>query len=397
VNSYLAFLVKQRPNSPIHFAVFVADAKNVVKWAHADDIRIDRGNVQRALVESRWKQISKFFAADPNNVIPTSVTIAFDEALPRVNTVAELEQGTVGYHIEDKGDGLIKLTFPDTVVESSFVIDGQHRLHGMSQTDGEVRIPVCLFLSLPKLERAFQFVTINNKSHKVPTDNLGALIANFEQIQAGLRDRLTSASITTAKFATFVDVLNENNESPFHKMVDWVNNRFADKNPQVQPSALENSLRAIVRAFPETKDDEADALLVLNAIWNTIFAEYGVTSQNAGEFPNLMLKAAIQTLSEMIVDKLASDYDPAFAEGPITASNGAAAAKTAKNLVTGLPVEFWKEPWKLKSLDTSAGRELIERDIREVKKKLVAAKGQPFDWRSVCQLYKSPAEEPPSQ
>ena len=164
--------------------------------------------MQRALVESRWKQIAKFFDASPNNVIPTSVTIAFDEGLPKVESVAQLDQGAVGYHIEDLGDGLVRLTFPDAVVEHSFVIDGQHRLHGMSKTDGPVLIPVCLFLSLPKLERAFQFVTINNKSHKVPTDNLGALIANFEQIQAGLRDRLTSASITTAKFATSVDVLN---------------------------------------------------------------------------------------------------------------------------------------------------------------------------------------------
>jgi DGQHR domain-containing protein len=394
VNSYLAFLVKQRTHSPIVFAVFVAEAKEVVRWAHADDIRLDKGNVQRALVESRWKQISKFFAANPNNVIPTSVTIAFDESLQEVESVKQLDDGAVGYHVEEQGAGLARLTFPDSVVENAFVIDGQHRLHGMSQAEGQVLVPVCLFLSLSKLERAFQFVVINNKSHKVPTDNLAALIANFDQIQAGLRDRLTSASITTAKFATFVDVLNENSESPFHKMVDWVNNRFGDKNPQVQPSALEASLRAIVRAFPETKEDEADALLVLNAIWKTIFAEYGITHQNADQFPNLMLKASIQTLSEMIVDKLASDYDPAFSDGPVTASNGAQAGKTAKDLVRGLPVEFWKEPWRLKGLDTSAGRELIERDIREVKRKLGAAKGQPFDWRSVCQLYKAPQGEP---
>ena len=393
MNSYLAFLVKQRPNSAIHFAVFVSDAKKVVNWAHADDIRIDRGNVQRALVESRWRQVGKFFQTSPNNVIPTSVTIAFDEALQRVATVAELEAGAVGYHIEEMSDGLIRLTFPDTVVDNSFVIDGQHRLHGMSQIENEVKIPVCLFLSLPKLERAFQFVVINNKSHKVPTDNLAALIANFEQIKEPLRERLTSASITTAKFATAVDVLNENSESPFYKMVDWVNNRFIDRNPQVQPSALDASLKAIVRAFPETKEDEADALLVLNAIWHKIFGHYGVNHQNAAAYPNLMLKASIQTLSEMIVEKLRSDFDPAFSNEPVTASNGANAGVIAKNLVTGLPVEFWTESWKLKSLDTSGGRDLIERDIREVKRKLAEAKGQDFDWRAICQLYKPPAQD----
>lgn len=78
MRSYQGFLVRQRADADIQFIVLVADASDVVQWSQADDIRIDRGNVQRQLIESRWRQVKKFFSASRSNVIPTNVTIAFD-------------------------------------------------------------------------------------------------------------------------------------------------------------------------------------------------------------------------------------------------------------------------------------------------------------------------------
>ena len=77
-------MVRQRDGATAEFLVFVAKAKEVVTWAEADNIRLGPGNVQRELVESRWRQIKKFFAANANNVIPTSVTIALDDTVERV-------------------------------------------------------------------------------------------------------------------------------------------------------------------------------------------------------------------------------------------------------------------------------------------------------------------------
>ena len=45
-------------------------------------------------------------------------------------------------------------------------------------------------------------------------------------------------------------------------------------------------------------------------------------------------------------------------------------------LVGGIPSEFWTQPWTLKSLDTSAGRALIEEGIREMKR-LLREGGEP--------------------
>lgn len=389
--SYIGTLVEQRPGAQIKFIVFVANAKEVVGWAEADNIKLDRGNVQRELVESRWRQISKFFNASPNNVIPTSVTIALDESVPQVGSVEEIANAA-GFLLEQAADGMTKITFdPEQIRGAAFIIDGQHRLKGMSMLDYEVKVPICLFLSLPKVERAFQFVTINNKSHKVPTGNLKALLANFDQIEANLRSRLTQASVTAPQYSTAVDVLNEDPDSPFHKLVDWVNNRFEDAAPLVPPTALENSLRAIVRAFPETRDDESDALAVLYAIWRAVFGQYGITAATAANYPNLMLKATIQTISEMVVEKLKSDYDPAFSNEPVMGDNGEKAGATAASLVQGIPAAFWEQPWTMKSLDTSAGRMLIQDGIRELKRMVRQADGGnlPEHWEQRLRLYQS--------
>jgi hypothetical protein len=158
------------------------------------------------------------------------------------------------YNLEHSSDGLVRITFNDAVKESSFIIDGQHRLRGMALLDYDTPLPVSLFLQLPKLERAFQFVTINNKAHKVPTDNLRALVANFNQIESQLRDRLTQASVTVPKFATAIDVVAANEDSPFYRMIDWPNNRYTDgPAPTIPPSAIENSLRAIIRCAPTAR------------------------------------------------------------------------------------------------------------------------------------------------
>jgi DGQHR domain-containing protein len=388
MNDYQGFLVTQQPNSQVRFLVFVARAKEIVRWARADSIRLDRGNVQRDLVEARWKQIKKFFNATPNNISPTSVTIAFDESLPSI-TRGQVDAGKVGYSIEGGESGLTRVRFPDAVVDSTYIIDGQHRLRGMSELDFDTVVPVCLLLSVSKLERAFQFITINNKSHKVPTDNLKALIANFESIQADLRSRLTQASVIVPRYATFVDVLNEDPESPFFKMVDWVNNRFEDGKLIIPPTALENSLKAISRAFPETKDDQSDALAVLYAIWRAIFAAYGLSHANAEQFPNLVLKATIQTLSEMVVEKLKSDFDPAFSDQPIMTDDGREAGRKAADLIRGIPREFWTDRWSLKSLDTSAGREIIEDDIRTLKRSLRGVEADEVDWKGRLMLYRA--------
>lgn len=394
MRSYKGFLVRQRADANIEFVVLVADAAEIVRWSQADDIRIDRGNVQRQLVESRWRQVKKFFSASLNNIIPTSVTIAFDEELERVASKNQLAENVAAYYMSaPAADNIVEITFPDAVQGSSFIIDGQHRLKGMAEVGEPISVPVCLFPSLSRLERAFQFVTINNKSHKVPTGNLKALITNFDGIEEGLRTRLSQASITSPRFATHVDVMNEDPESPFFKMIDWVNNRHVDGKRVIVPAAIENSLKAITDGFPETKGDPADAITVMSAIWRRIFGSYGVALDNIEEFPNLTKKPVIQRVTELVVEHLRRELDPAFSTGSIMAGDADEAGEAAAKLIALIPAEFWQDDWALKSLDTSAGRDIISGSIRVLKSQLAKNTDDEFDWRKGNPLYQQNGDE----
>ena len=393
MHSYRGFLVRQRDTTEIEFVLFVANAIDVVQWTQADDIRLDRGNVQRELVESRWRQVRKFFNASSRNVIPTSVTIAFDENLTRVNSKEELSETIPSYFLGQPERDMVELTFTNAVKSFSFIIDGQHRLKGMAEVGQDIWVPICLFPSLSQLERAFQFITINNKSHKVPTNNLKALITNFDEIEDGLRSRLTQASITAPKFATHVDVMNENSDSPFHKMVAWVNNRYDDRKEIISPSAIENGLKSINSGFPETKSDPADAITVMSAIWMRIFNQYGISLANIEQFPNLTKKAVVQRVTEMVVDFLVQELDPAFSTGSIMSGDARRAGDAADKLIAMIPVEFWQDDWALKSLDTSAGRDIISVSIRELKKQIAKNQGDDFDWRKDNPLYQTGNQE----
>lgn len=395
MHSYIGIRVKQRQDSNISFILLAAPASEIYSWSQADDIKLDRVNVQRSLVDSRWKQVRKFFDSYHDNIVPTSITIAFADNLDEVADANLITDDTPAYHIQDLGqDNLVRITFSSAVRDSSYIIDGQHRLKGMSELTYPILVPVCLFPSLSRLERAFQFVTINNKSHKVPTDNLKALISNFSSIETDLRNRLSAATIAVPKLALHIDLVNEDTEGPFHKMINWVNNRHPDAKPIIAPAAIENGIKAIQAGFNETREDDADAIIVLSTIWRTIFNYYDVTLANVEEFPNLIKKATIQTITQMVIEYLVSKLDPAFFTGGIAGEDASEARQATERLITGIPVEFWQEDWVLKSLDTSGGRQIIADSIRRLKSTIASHRDEAnFDWRAGNPLIDSNTSE----
>ena len=371
--SYEGFLVKQRLHSSIEFITFIASAKDVYSWSHADSIIIDKKGIQRALVKSRWQKISKFFESNKNNIIPNSVIIACDETVKNKFLISSLNSDL---------PNLKKISFTDEVKENTFIIDGQHRLKGISEyikkteenpsvEAEDIKIVVTLFLGLEKLERAFQFITINNKAHKVPVDNIKALIADFESVEEPLKERLSTASITAGKFSTTIDIFNENKESPFYKLIDWPNNRTGKK--LIKPLAIENSLKSIVKFFPELNLDGEDIVLdIMYKIWNTIKEIYTITDNNIDEFTNLFTKTVIIGLTEFVAEKLSEKIIMNITGAPIDKIS--TAQEITRGIITGIPKEFWTKTWAYKSLDSQGGRKIIIENIFHIKRNLSNAR-----------------------
>lgn len=63
----------------------------------------------------------------------------------------------------------------------TLIVDGQHRLHGISEFLYEdLPVLVVCMVDASVQEQAFQFIVINNKAVRVPTDNVKAIIAHLD-------------------------------------------------------------------------------------------------------------------------------------------------------------------------------------------------------------------------
>ena len=376
--NYNGFITKQRDDSDIQFITFIANAKEVYTWSHADSISLDKNGIQRDLVTSRWKRIKKYFDTNINNIIPNSVIIAYDISIKDDFKITTLQNCTI--------DNLKQISFNDTVKDQTFIIDGQHRLKGISELDYDVPIIVTMFLGINSLERAFQFITINNKAHKVPTDNIKALISNFDSFEDTLNERLATASISAGKFASLIHIVSEDKESPFYQKIDWPNNRNGQK--LVKPLAIENSLKHILKNFPEFKDSEDDELLdTFYSIWKPIFNHYHITDATFSRYINLYKKATIQALTEFIIDKSIDQI--IFAPDPSSISKIDIISTFSTTFIHSIPEDFWTHEWSYKSLDSQSGRKIIIDDIVTIKKNQVTG----IDWNENVKLLSSTNQE----
>ncbi|WP_418184800.1 DGQHR domain-containing protein [Aliarcobacter vitoriensis] len=392
VYTYKCFKIKQRQNSDFVFLSFVAIAKDVYNWSHADNIEIDKNGIQRMLEKSKWDKITKFFNTHQDNIIPNNVILAFDDEVSEVkelyNADEVIDNRSDGYILRVTTDSdIVELIIDDAIKNNTYIIDGQHRLKGMAEVDEDLPVIVSLFINIDKLNRAFQFLTINNKASKVKTDNIKALISNFDKIENTLKDRLATASISAGKFSTSIDIVNSDSESPFYQLIDWVNNRTGKK--IVSTVAIENSLKIIQKTFPELIEDNNEnktlALDILYNIWRPVVDIYKIQLNNVEKYVNLFKKANIQAITEYICLKLSDEI--VFATDEIDITKPDSPLKYMSGLLNGIPEEFWTTPWKLTGLDSQTGRHTIIKEIIKMKRNINSGK----DWFEDLELYKDDA------
>lgn len=386
-HTYKCFKIKQRENSDIIFLSFIADAKEIYKWSHADEIDIDKNGVQRKLEKNKWDKITKFFNTHTDNIIPNNIILAFDEDVSKVEKLYSNEESIDnrenGYILEEL-DEVVKLTIDEKIKNNTYIIDGQHRLKGMSEFNADLPIVVSLFININKLNRAFQFLTINNKASKVKTDNIKALISNFDTIEGDIRERLSTASISAGKYATTLDIVDSDKDSPFYRTINWVNNREGKK--IVSTLAIENSLKIIQKTFPELLEDTNEnttlALSLFYNIWKPVIKKYSITLDNIEEFENLFKKANIQAITEYICTKLSEEI--VFSVDEVDITDKTVTDKFMVGLINNIPEEFWKKPWVLTGLDNQTGRYTIIKEIVKLKRNINSGK----DWFEDLELYK---------
>lgn len=195
---YPAIFSRQRedPRAPV-FACFTAPVGDVHRWTTIDRLSTSGGGHQRVKNPSKVKAIVRFFELDPRNTIPTALTVALrlpDFDVPELNSCAPLR-------------------IPDAEPPAGIVIDGQHRLFGAGDHRKDLPVNIVALINPPDEEIAFQFLVINQKVTKVPTDHLTLLTLQYSE--KALDERLRSARMVLRRHASLVGVVDSSPDSPF--------------------------------------------------------------------------------------------------------------------------------------------------------------------------------------
>ncbi|MCP4105870.1 MAG: DGQHR domain-containing protein [Desulfobacteraceae bacterium] len=188
---YVGFRLKQRkePDS-VNFFVFAACPGDIIRWSCVNRQEDRLRGRERRLSPARQRAITKFFTDDDVNTIPTCVVLAFKPESASFASFPGESFGKTGIGTEylPSGSfewGILSFEFDPHQPETerpSFVVDGQHRLFGMSEVEhDEIPVLVSALIDAEPNEQAFQFIVINNKVRRVPSDVVHSLIADFNE------------------------------------------------------------------------------------------------------------------------------------------------------------------------------------------------------------------------
>lgn len=358
--------VKQRnSDQAIEFVVFLANAKDINKWAGVRRVGQDEEGTQRVLKKTRVKAIKRFLDKNAINTIPVSVILAFDPTtINFVNKQNELEDCLDEIDINNGIGGKIEYGYidfdfdPDSEEQDrpALIVDGQHRIKGMSEFDDEdLPIAVAAFTNADAQEQAFQFVVINNKVQKVKTDNVKAIIRDIDE--ENLKERLLDAGVSYGKWSAVLGDINDLNESPFKGILDWPLND--EENRKIKLTTIEHCLRYVNSIFPILEEDDETQKQLFLAVWRGIKEEFPALWLQDDKF---MSKVNISAIHEYILDRMGS----AYLDDVLDIYEIIELENYSRDKISVIPVEFWNQEWVHPLQDNAVIRGRIKDDLRKI-------------------------------
>jgi DGQHR domain-containing protein len=325
-------------NAPT-FCLFHAPAGEILQWADIKRLEEEAGAPQRRTSPAKVKAIRRFLDTDVRNTIPTSVILTIDLSVDRLLPV-----------VADPSSSFRILTFDLTpeAPKPGLVIDGQHRLLGIREFAPNTPVNVVAILAATDMEKAFQFLVINNKASKVSMDHIRALALHFEE--AALKTRLETARLNLDPNVGYVGLVNNEEDSPFRGMVSWPLTPEADR--VIVPAAIEASLGYIQQKKVRAFESEDVLLEFFYTIWRRIKVRWADLWTPDSR---LLSKVGIICMTYYMADALVGSYDL----GRLDVADPQEVEGLVNELLSHQERRFWQVAWTSTSYDTKAGRALI--------------------------------------
>ena len=385
--TYFGCRVAQRgQGKSVAFVVFVANTNDIMKWARIRGVGEHEKGTQRIITPSRVRAIKRFLGSDAQNTIPVGVVIAFGVDTAKfssmqlaMNTCFPQTDTTNG--VTDRMDwGTLSFQFNENAESHerpALIVDGQHRILGMSEVPNE-NIPVLIvaLIEASPEEQAFQFVVINNKAAKMPTDNVKALLASIDE--PALQHRLLSAGVSYGNVSSVLKDVNEQEGSPFKGLLIWP---LSDKKEgSVQLTTIEACLRSIREAF-RMDDDEDTRKETLFAIWRGVAKKFDDLWLKNDKF---MSKVSITALNDYIIDRLTYAW-----EGDLLDINQPDMVELQTiNMLSSIPSDFWLHDWNYGLQYNTVVRNALRDDLNAIGKNVRMR----YTWDRDLKMVTSPSE-----
>jgi DGQHR domain-containing protein len=368
---YECLITKQRnANDAPTFCLFHAPVGEILEWADIKRLEEEAGAPQRRTSPAKVKAIKRFLDTDPRNTIPTSVILTIDIPLDRIARVGVNGAGSFAIITIEVNPGMAK---------PGLVIDGQHRLLGMKEYAPETDVNVVAILGASDMEKAFQFLVINNKASKVSMDHIRALALHYEE--AALKTRLETARLTLDPNVGYVGLVNNEDGSPFRNMISWP--LTPEANRIVVPASIEIAIGLIQQQKVRDFASEDVLLEFFYTIWRRIKHRWpDLWEANS----RLLSKVGIICMTQYMTDTLIGSYDL----GRLDVSDPEEVARLVDEVLSNQERKFWMVPWTSTSYDTKVGRALIVSALVQIARNIRA--GVP--WYEDVELIDATAIEP---
>ncbi|MEJ8826286.1 hypothetical protein WKW80_30405 [Variovorax humicola] len=278
------------------------------------------------------------------------------------------------------------------------VIDGQHRLKGATRCERNIPFAVIAIYDCSWPEQVFQFTVVNYTAQGIPdqfiTQN-AALSLTGDELE-DLKARLTQAKVKVVEYE-LMRVVNFDGTSPFYQLVSMASQgneetKIGYKTMVKIAKAWHNGKHSAIKQIVANlyPDITGKASIVkrerqhrwVDGDWGIFFIDFwdAIRGYYEKEAPpefkpwkvgasNLMLAATLLELQNVFLFNLTQQDEEFFIpdsqskETPLEQLR-AKIRKRAEKVASLIPVEFFQRTWKMKSLNTGAGRAAIQTALK---------------------------------
>jgi hypothetical protein len=261
------------------------------------------------------------------------------------------------------------------VSKPGLIIDGQHRVLGAKNvSDHDVMLPVVVMLGLPHQEQVFQFYVLNSKAKPLRPTELRRIVSTSltnSEIE-GLYNRFRNTGLDPEE-ARWTYQMHNSPHSVFRGLIDFGFGNVGEIIPENVTDQLVRSFMKMPRSryaslmdsVRKRWDDDDERLQIFFDLWKAVSNVYAdawdeaLVAAKQGKLKQIFTKVALLTLQKFLLDRFVTALPFRERGAPPPFQDEVSTKGMVVSTLENLPSKFFMQEWKMKQMDTSAGREQL--------------------------------------